>query len=206
MADASKAALQQVGRLRREIGWPIVLVEGLIALAVGVVIFLQPDAARTTIRQLLGAVLLVTSALGAFAAFRAFRDSVRDDLAVPARLFGGGVGVTVGLLVVIEPFTPALDESTARLLLAAGLLVYGLIDIGGWIAGRVAGNRRPGALLTGILNTVLGALLIIYVRTDVARVEWFGILAVAGGLLLVGYALLLRSAGHAASARARAGA
>jgi uncharacterized membrane protein HdeD (DUF308 family) len=197
--------MQQVGRLHREIGWPIVLVEGLVAIAVGLFIFFQPDVARTTIRQLLGAVLLITSALGAFAGFRAFRDSARDDLAAPARLFGSGVGVIVGLLVIIEPYSASLDESTARLLLAAGLLVYGLIDVGGWIAGRVAGSRRSGALLTGILNTMLGVLLIIYVRTDVVRVDWFGILAVAGGLLLVGYTFLLRGAERAASARARAG-
>jgi uncharacterized membrane protein HdeD (DUF308 family) len=203
MEDATKATLRQVGRLRQEIGWPIVLVEGLVALAVGVAIFLQPDAARTTIRQLLGALLLITSALGAFAGFRAFRDGARDDLAIPARLFGGGVGVTVGLLVVIEPFSTALDESTARLLLAAGLLVYGLLDVAGWIVARVAGSRHHGALLAGVLNTVLGLLLVIYVRTEVVRVEWFGILAVAGGLLLVGYAFLLRSAGRAASARIR---
>ena len=203
MADASKAAMQQFGRWRRDIGWPFVLVEGLVALAVGLAIYFQPDAARTTIRQLLGAVLLVTSALGAWAGFRAFRDSPRDDLAVPVRLFGSGVGVTVGLLVVIEPYSASLDESTARLLLAAGLLVYGLIDIGGWVAARVAGNRRHGALLTGILNAVLGVLLIIYVRTNVVRVEWFGILAVVGGLVLVGYAFLLRAADRAASARMR---
>src|SRR5262245_22425895 len=112
------AALQQVGRLHREIGWPIVLAEGILALVVGLGILFQPDVARTAIRQLLGAVLLITSALGALASVRAYRDSARDDLDVPARLFGGGVGVTIGLLVVVEPFTPSLDESTARLLLA----------------------------------------------------------------------------------------
>jgi uncharacterized membrane protein HdeD (DUF308 family) len=196
--------MRQAGRLQREIGWPIVLAEGLVAVVVGVAILVQPDAARTVIRQCLGAVLLVTSALGAIASFRAFRDSARDDLGVPARLFGGGVGVTIGLLVVIEPFTPALDESTARLLLAAGLLVYGLIDLGAWVAARVAGGHGYGALLTGLLHIVLGLLLIAYVRTNVVRVEWFGILAVAGGLLLAVYAFLLRSAERAARARTRA--
>jgi hypothetical protein len=198
MEDVTRSTARQVGRLRREIGWPMVVAEGVVALLVGLAIVLQPEAARTALRQLLGAALLVTSALSAYTAFLAYRDAPRDDLAVPLRLFGAGVGVTVGLLVVFEPAVPAIAESTARLLLALGLLAYGLIDLGAYVAARLAGSRRAGALLTGLLYSVLGLLLLLYIRSESVRVEWLGLLAIAGGALLIGYAVLLRSAEAAA--------
>jgi uncharacterized membrane protein HdeD (DUF308 family) len=204
MEAGVQAAVRQVGRLRREIGWPFVLAEGIVALVVGLAIMMQPETARTTLRQLLGAALLLTSFLSAFAAFRGYREGARDDLAIPLRLFGGGVGVTVGLLVVLEPFSESIPDTTARVLLAAGLLAYGLIDLGAYVAARVAGSRRPGALLTGVLYSMLGVLLYFYVQTSVVSIYWFGILAIVGGLLLIGYAFLLRSAVRAASASARA--
>ena len=118
--DAAFSTLHQVAPWRRDVGWKVVLTEGFIAIAIGLAILLQPDYARSTIRQLLGAVLLLTSALVAGAGFLAFLGGGRADASLPFRLFGGGVGVTLGLLVVLEPYAQSVGGQVGRYLLTGG--------------------------------------------------------------------------------------
>jgi uncharacterized membrane protein HdeD (DUF308 family) len=202
MEAGVQAAVQQVGRLRRGIGWPVALAEGIVALVVGLVILVQPETARSTIRQLLGAALLIASALGTVAAFRAFYASGREDAGVPFRLFGGGVGVTVGLLVVLEPLSASVGGQVARHLLTAGLLIYGLFDLAAGVAGFRSGGFRFGELLNGALYAGLGLLLLANTWMEVVSIELYGVVAAAGGLLLIGYALWLRRAKRAISEQA----
>jgi uncharacterized membrane protein HdeD (DUF308 family) len=205
MADATLAALHQVAPWRRGVGWKVVLTEGIVALGVGLAILLQPDTARSTIRQLVGAALLISSALGAVAAFWAFRGSGRDDPGLPFRLFGGGIGVTTGLLVVLEPFSESVGGQVGRHLLTGGLLAYGLFDLAGAVAAGGASRFRLGALLNGALYAGLGLLLLLNTRLEVVSIYSYGWLAVVGGLLLLGYALWLRHLKHAGSAQPRIG-
>jgi uncharacterized membrane protein HdeD (DUF308 family) len=192
IVDATLSALNHVAPWRRGVGWKVVLVEGIVALAIGLVILSQPDTARTTIRQLLGGALLLTSALVAGAAFFAVRDGERRDPGAPFRLFGGGIGVTLGLLVVLEPSSPSIAGDVGRHLLTAGLLAFGLFDLIGAIAAFPVRGIRLGALLNGALYAGLGLLLLLNTQTAVVRVEMYGALTVAVGLLLIGYAFWLR--------------
>jgi uncharacterized membrane protein HdeD (DUF308 family) len=204
MEAGVQAAVQQVGRLRRGIGWPVVLAEGIVALVIGLAILVQPDTARSTLRQLLGAALLLTSGLGAIAAFRAFYASGREDAGVPFRLFGGGVGVTLGLLVVLEPFSGSVGGQVGRQLLTAGLLIYGLFDLVAGVAGFRSRGLALGSLLNGAVYLGLGLLLLANTRMEIVSIELYGVMAVAGGLLLIGYALWLRRSTRAAGAQAPA--
>jgi uncharacterized membrane protein HdeD (DUF308 family) len=199
MEAGVQAAVQQVGRLRRGIGWPVVLAEGIIALVVGLVILVQPETARSTLRQLLGAALLIASALGAVAAFRAFYAGGREDAGVPFRLFGGAVGITLGLLVVLEPFSASVGGQVGRHLLTAGLLIYGLFDLTAGVVGFRSRGLQLGSLLNGAVYGGLGLLILANSWMEVVSIELYGVVAAAGGLLLIGYALWLRRAKRAAS-------
>ena len=52
-----------------KVAWWIVLVEGIIALAVGLYVLVQPQQASTWLAQLIGAYLLVNSGLAIYAGF-----------------------------------------------------------------------------------------------------------------------------------------
>jgi uncharacterized membrane protein HdeD (DUF308 family) len=199
--DAALSTLHQVAPWRRDVGWKVVLTEGIIAVAIGLVILLQPDSARSTIRQLLGAALLVTSTLVAGAAFLAFRGSGRDDASLPFRLFGGGVGVTLGLLVVLEPYAPSVGGQVGRHLLTAGLLAFGVFDLAGALVAFPTRGVRLGSLLNGAFYAGLGLLLLLNTQLEIVRIELYGALALAIGLALIGYAIWLLRASRAASAQ-----
>ncbi len=151
MADAALSALHRVAPWRQAVGWKIVLAEGAVALAIGVIILLQPDAARATFRQILGVALLLSSGLGAGAAFLAFYSVGVRMQEHRFRLFGGGIGMTVGLLVILEPFSASVGGEAGRSLLAVGLLVYGLFELAAGIAGFGSRGSGPGPWLNGAL-------------------------------------------------------
>jgi uncharacterized membrane protein HdeD (DUF308 family) len=204
MADATLRAIHQVAPWRRDVGWKVVLIEGVIAVAIGLAITLQPDGARSTIRQILGGALFLTSTMVAGSAFLAFRGSGRDDPSIPFRLFGGGIGVTLGLLVVLEPLSPSVTGEVGRHLLTAGLLAFGLFDLVGGVAAMPSRGFRLGSLLNGALYAGLGLLLLLNSQMEIVRVELYGALALAVGLALIAYACwLLYATRRVARAQAR---
>jgi uncharacterized membrane protein HdeD (DUF308 family) len=194
VADVALSAMNRVAPWRQGVGWKLVLAEGVIALVVGIAILLQPDAARATLRQILGAALLLSSGLGAGAAFLAFYSGRRQDAGIPLRLFGGGIGVTVGLLVVLEPFLASVGGEAGRSFLVVGLLVYGLLELAAGVAGFGARGLRAGAWLNGALYATFGLLGLVNIRTEVVTIDLYIVVALAVGLLLIGYALILRRA------------
>jgi hypothetical protein len=202
MADATLSAMHRIAPWRRDVGWKIVLTEGFVAVAIGLAILLQPDNARMMIRQILGGALFLTSAVVAGAAFFAFQ-SGRADPSAPFRLFGGGIGVTLGLLVVLEPFSVSVIGAVGRHLLTAGLLAFGLFDLAGGMAAMPSRGFRLGTLLNGALYAGLGLLLLLNNQTGIVSVELYGALAVALGLGLIAYACwLLTATRRGASAQA----
>jgi len=194
MADVARSALHRVAPWRQGVGWKIVLAEGAIALAIGVIILLQADAARATLRQILGVALFLSSGLGAGAAFLAFYSGRRQDAGTPIRLFGGGIGVTVGLLVILEPFSASVGGEAGRSLLAVGLLVYGLFELAAAVAGFGSRGLQAGAWLNGALYASFGLLGLVNISMEVVTVDLYAVLALLVGLLLIGYALVLRHA------------
>ncbi len=199
--DATLSTLHQVAPWRRDVGWKVVLTEGVVALAIGLAILFQPDYARSTIRQLLGAALLITSALVAGAAFLTFRGRGRDDPSLPFRLFGGGIGVTLGLLVTLEPYSPSVGGQVGRHLLTTGLLAFGLFELVGTIVAIPTRGYRWGSLLNGAFYAGLGLLLLLNTQMEIVRIEVYGVLALAIGLALIGYATWLLRGSRAASAQ-----
>lgn len=183
----TKRMLQQAAPWRQGIAWGLVLIEGIVALGIGIYMLAQPATAQGIVRVLIGIIFLVSGVLRIYAGFR---DTARSNPMTPFRLLSGGVGLTVGLLVVLEPFTAFLTEDAARLILAFGLLVYGLIGLVGALLAR-----KGGALamtIISVLDIVFAILLFYNAKTHAVSIEVFGAIAIIFGLLLVGYALVLR--------------
>ena len=186
MADQAKAMLNQSAPWRRGVAWPIILVEGVVVLAIGIYVLADTDDARDVVRQLLGAVLLLNGVLSILAGFR-----LPQAPAAPYLLVRGAVAVTVGLLVTLDPITDDLDASSSRFILAVGGLAYGLLGLVLVAVTRGETGLRIGPLITSGFWIALGIVFIIGDETDDTRLNVLGIIAIVFGLLLVAYAYYL---------------
>jgi uncharacterized membrane protein HdeD (DUF308 family) len=175
--------------------WTIVLVEGIVAVVLGLIFMFQPLGGSSTVLQLAGLALLAGSLI---AAFQIWRQHIRPDLENLAA-FRTGSGVTVGLSVVVATFfTDVTDAVTAALavIVGIGFLVFGLSGIASSFV------RRDDAVLpivTLVLNAVLAAagLVLMFAGTggpaSVDRIfTLLGLLLAVVGAGLVGYGWLLR--------------
>jgi uncharacterized membrane protein HdeD (DUF308 family) len=176
--------------------WTIVLVEGIVAAIVGLIFLVKPLGGSSTTLQLVGLILLGGSLINAF---QLWRRHIRPDLETLAA-FRAGSGVTVGLVVVIATFFTAVTDSVAAALavvVGIGFIIFGLTGIAASFVRKRADAPLPIATL--ILNAVLalaGAVLMFAGAASADAVDGIfnllGILLIAVGLGLAGYAYLLR--------------
>ena len=190
MSQQAAALAQKGAPWRRGVAWWIVGLEGAVLAIVGIYVIADPDTSRDVVRQIIGAFLLANSGLRAIAGFRA--ENQANPL-TPYRMLAAGVGLTVGLLVVVEPASEFVTEDAAKVILALGLLGYGAIGLAGAYATRAAGGLRRGALISGVLYVAFAVLLFYNTRKDVLDPRWFGVVFLAGGVLALGSAFALRS-------------
>jgi uncharacterized membrane protein HdeD (DUF308 family) len=187
MEDKAKTAVLQSAPWRRGIPWYLVGIEGGILAAVGIYVLVQPDNARDIVRQLVGAILLITAAIEAYACFRN-----PTHPAAPYRLFRSGVGVAVGLIVTLEPVSDYLDADASRFILGLGLIGYGLIGLAATVLAREESGIRIGSLITGGLAIVLGiAFLSGSQDNSSTRSNVVGAVLIVFGVLLLAYAFYL---------------
>lgn len=176
--------------------WTIVLVEGIVAAIVGLIFLVKPLGGSSTTLQLVGLILLGGALV---TTFQLWRHQMRPELEQLAA-FRAGSGVTVGLVVVVATFfTAVTDAVTAALavVIGIGFIVFGLAGIGASFVRRSA--HAPLPLATLVLNAVLalaGAVLMFSGAAGAAAVDGIfnllGIVLIATGLGLAGYAYLLR--------------
>src|SRR5690349_20801374 len=119
MAEQAKATLQKGIPWRRGLAWWIVGIEGALLLAAGIYVVAAPDSARDTVRFLIGAFLLANSVGFAMAGLR---PAALANPMTPYRMLAAGAGLTVGILVVVQPFSDYITDDSARVILATGLL------------------------------------------------------------------------------------
>jgi len=175
--------------------WRIVLTEGVIGAIVGLVILLQPLGTSTTL-QIVGLVLLVGALL---TAFQIWRHKVHPDREVLAA-FRAGSGVTVGLVVIVATFfTAVTDTVTATLAVVVGIgfIVFGLAGIASSFLGRKDLEPLPvAALIANSVLVVAGLVLMLSGAGGSGTVgsvfNLLGVLFIAAGLGLCGYAYMLR--------------
>lgn len=176
--------------------WSILMVEGIVAVVLGLIFVIQPLGGSSTVLQLVGLALLAGSLL---AAFQIWRQHIRPDLENLAA-FRAGSGVTVGLSVVIATFfAEVTDPVTAALavVIGIGFFVFGVTGIAASFVRRQQDAVLP--LVTLVLNAVLAAAGIVLTfsgaggAASVDRIFLLlGLLLAVVGAGLIGYAWLLR--------------
>jgi uncharacterized membrane protein HdeD (DUF308 family) len=178
--------------------WTLVLVEGVLVVLMGLVFIFKPLGGTSTTLQLVGFVLLAGSLV---TAFQLWRHEYRPDLEVLAA-FRAGSGVTVGSVVIVATFLTAVTEAvtaTLAVVVGVGFVVFGVVGLAGSLVRREIDAPLPLASL--VLNAVLGlaGLLLLFAGaagsdTVDGLFNLLGVLLIATGLALCGYAYMLRQA------------
>jgi uncharacterized membrane protein HdeD (DUF308 family) len=191
MAEQAKATLQKGIPWRRGLAWWIVGLEGLLLLAAGIYVVAAPDNAKDAVRVIIGAFVLANS-IGSVMA--GFRPAALSNPITPYRMLAAGSGLTVGIIVVLQPWTENITDNAARVILALGLLAFGIIGLAGIYVTRATGGMRRGPIVTGALSVLFAILLFYNVRNETLDMRWFGYAALAAGVLMCGYAFALYKA------------
>lgn len=197
MGTKAQSLATQHAPWRKGLGWPILAIEGAVALGIGIYILVATDDARDIIRQLIAVVLLIQAFLHTMAGFRN-----RELPVAPFHVLRGGIGMTVGVIVLLENFSDYLNVDAARFILGLGLIAYGGIGIVTIWVERGDRGLRLGGLAAGIVNIVLG-LMFVFSDSE-GKDSWLralGGIALVGGIILLGYAFMVyRSASETSDA------
>ena len=169
--------------------WWVVLVEGIIALVIGLYVLVQPQQADTWLAQLIGAYVLVNSGLAIYAGFSGSGPPAEQ----PFRLVVGGIALITGLLALTAPLSSTIDTSASFTILGIGLLLAGVIDLASLFIGRGNLATRLWRVLASGLHVLLGILLLYlsHTGTTANALLLLGIVGVVVGALLVIYAVRL---------------
>ncbi len=176
--------------------WSIVLGEGIVAALVGLLFIFKPLGGSSTTLQIVGLILLAGSLI---TAFQLWRSHLRPEIEQLAS-FRSGSGVTVGLVVIVATFfVPVTDAVVAALAVVVGIgfFVYGITGIGTSFVRMQMDVPLP--LFTLVANAVLalaGLVLVLAGARGAGSVDGIfnllGVLLIAAGLSLAGYAYMLR--------------
>ncbi len=157
-------------------------------IAIGLFLTVQPDAARSTMRGLIGAFLIFSSVL---AIFSELRPATRNLPMAPYRLLRGGVGLLTGLVVVLQPVFDYVDADAARTILAVGLALWGLIGLYAAFATHDEGGLRWNTVILSGVSIAFAVMLFGTSAGDNPFVRPVGIVAMIIGAILLAYAYVL---------------
>lgn len=165
------------------------LVEGIIALVVGLYVLVEPQQASTWLAQLIGVYLLVNSGFAIYAGFSG-SGSANEQ---PFRLIVSGIGLVTGLIALAQPLLGTIDTLASITMLGVGLLLAGIVSLAGLILGRFGETTPWGRILASGLDLLLGILLLYLSRTGTAgnALLLLGVVGLGVGALLVAYAVVL---------------
>ncbi len=173
---------------RSGIAWWLVLLEGLALLALGLYVFF----AKPTTAIILGwVVALSLLASGALSLYLSLQTAEHTPVRQWTRLHGA-VGVAAGLLAILVQF---FSSGAALTLLGLGCLAYGGIGLYMLLDKNLTALRRLSFI--GVLfYLVLGALVALHVLGVGALVtilQLVSFLLIAGGVILIFWAIILRN-------------
>ena len=189
MSNPIKSALAQSAPWRKKIPWWLVLVEGIILLAIGIFILVQPARAGTVFVLLLGGFLLIDSLL------RIFHGLYRQTQVAGTHLLmmRGGVGLATGILVVGSPFFTHINILAAGMILGVGLLLSGLIGLIDILQFRADRATSWGIVLADVVEILLAVIVFYEIsvpQTSESTLQILGVIIVAAGVILTVYAVI----------------
>ncbi|MDX1437629.1 MAG: DUF308 domain-containing protein [Anaerolineales bacterium] len=162
--------------------WWLVLLEGIVAIVVGLLLLSSPAMTTAVLVQVLGIYWFIA---GIFQIVSIFIDSTGWGW----KLFAGIVGIIAGLYIINHPLlSTVLVPATVVLLLGIGGLVIGVINLI-----RAFQGEGWGIGLLGVISIILGIVLLSnqFIAT-LSLPLTLGILAVIGGIVAVIQAFRLR--------------
>lgn len=191
MSQQAKEVAGKAVPWRSGVAWWLILVEGIVLLALGSYMLIWSDDARKYSGYLIAAFLFLT---GGLQLFRGVRMRGKDKMAGTA-MWRGGAGVLTAVLLFVLRQLGVLTLESGNILLAAGLLLYGLMGLYLGLRIKTAGGRPWGSILTSLLVTILGGVLAYGVVSDTDIVQIVGGVAALFGVLLIIYSFVRRSTG-----------
>jgi uncharacterized membrane protein HdeD (DUF308 family) len=172
---------------RGDIEWWVVGIQGIVALLLGLWLFLNQGAGESVL-AVLGVVLLVISVLWAWTAMR----SDLPQVVLGWRGLRGGVGILAGTLVVLDFVVDFLAPAAALVVFAVGLLIAGSIGIAEWLAGRKAMGWRWPSIIGSAVAAGYGIIVLASrLQAGSLFLQVFAAVMVVGGIALIVRAGLL---------------
>lgn len=190
MTTQVKDMAQQAAPWRRDVNWMVVLVEGILALILGIYILVQPGQAGNWIVFLIGAYLLVNSVIRLYRAFSGRSGPVNERFDA----LDGGIGFFAGALVFLEPLViENLDTAGATVILTYALFLLGVLDLINVGRSFSQAGMRWGLTIVGLIKIGFAVLLVFVLRTGEAQgvLNIFGWTFTVLGALLAIYGIVL---------------
>lgn len=194
MQDITRDVEQHTSTLKATQRWWVVVIEGIIALILGIFILAFPADASDVIRTLIAVALLVVSAGQIVEGFR-----FRERPGSPWATLLGGVGLTAAGLTLLAPYSSYIAPAGARQMLAVGLVAFGIVGLLALIFTIRSAGSKLAALILDILAIALGVLLFRADADDSSGTQLLGAAAVIGGAALLIYGYFLWNKGRTAA-------
>jgi len=167
--------------------WWVVAVRGVAAVLFGLLAIIWPEITVTVLVLLFGAYALVDGVLALFTALFGGRSAEGRRLWLALE---GVAGVLIGVLTFLWP---GITTLVLLWLIAAWVLVTGVIEIVAAVRLRREIEGEWLLALSGVLSVVFGILLVIWPTAGAVTVVWLiGIYAMVFGIALIALSLRLR--------------
>ena len=187
MANRVKNLAAQGVPWRRGTHWTIILIEGIVAIALGIYILTVPGMAGLAISTLIGVFLTLSGLLRIYGSM--FRTSTAPSEANACR---GGIELLGGLLLIAFQFLTEPHGGSIQIVGGLAFALAGLFGIYVTLGDKGAGGIRWGELLESVLFIVVGGLFIYAVFTQNFLLDVIGGLLLLLGVILIGYGVYAR--------------
>jgi uncharacterized membrane protein HdeD (DUF308 family) len=145
----------------QDVPWYWIAIEGAIGVLLGLYFVFSSDAAASTVRYLVAAVLIGASAVDILVGFRNARSTqpVLSPL-TPYWLVRGGAGLALGMMALLAEHSEDISDADARKLIGYGLLVWGLVGVVGNLDARFTAHAPWVGIIGNALALLVGAVLL----------------------------------------------
>ncbi len=173
----------------RDVKWPVVAAEAAFLIVVGIYMLVDSDGAADIVLQLIGVVLLVTSLMLGFAAYRSPEAGLGFFDA-----FRAGIGATCGAIATASWWSEYIQDSAVRDILGWGLVIYSLLHGVGLVLVRGRSGLRLSTVIIVAFTLVLGIILLTGNGDNASdRITALGITLLIFGALLAALAYYIYS-------------
>ncbi len=177
MAHRIEAVINRAIPWHKNAWWWLILLEGILAVCLGLWILLNAGRARDLVIVLLGAYLAITGVTGLVGDFRRWRE--KQSAAFPA--LRHLIMIVVGVVAVWNPHI--------TWPIATGFLLIGIIGLVLSLALPDIGEARWGILVVSALSLVAGVAILWALATGTFLIGFLGLGVLAGGCLLIAWAV-----------------